>query len=77
MEMSDDFTTRILFDQLDDRRYSTYPELEAAVRDLFNAHRAAFPYGYTYRDAIGWARRQGWIVVDGNELVVGMTGAAA
>jgi hypothetical protein len=59
--MPERYTTEDLFRELDGQNYGSYRELEQAVIGVFNQHLEDFPPHYTYRDAITWADRRGWL----------------
>jgi hypothetical protein len=70
MSTTETFTTQELFRALNGRVYSSYQDFDAAVRDVFDNHRTGFPVGYSHRQAIAWARRNGWVGVDQGRLRV-------
>jgi hypothetical protein len=59
-----------LFAALHGERFSGEADFQRAVIGAFNARLQGFPPHYSYRDAISWAVRQGWISVDGAEVAV-------
>ena len=68
--MADRFSTRKLFEALDDRRFEDYPSFRKAVFELFWEHVSDFPPHYSHDDAISWARRHDWLVVEDGGLRV-------
>lgn len=59
--MAEQFTNVDLFQALTGRTYPSYRAFESDVITVFNEHLAAFPPHYSYRDAISWAQRRGWL----------------
>lgn len=64
------FTVRDLFALIDGATFRGEAEFQSAVITGFNANLYSFPPHYGYRDAITWARRQGWLRVEGSEVTV-------
>ena len=58
---TDRFSARDLFNQLAGQEFGDHKLLEQAVVSMFDDHLTDFPPGYTYRNAIDWAERQGWL----------------
>jgi hypothetical protein len=71
------YTTEDLFNEIDGKTYASYREFEDEVIGLFNQHLSDFPPHYTYRDAITWADRNGWLHPSESEFSVDMRGVAA
>jgi hypothetical protein len=60
------------FRLLDGESFNGEAEFQNAVIIRFNTKLHEFPPHYSYRDAIAWAVREGWIVVDGSRIIVSM-----
>jgi hypothetical protein len=75
--MADSYTTSDLFRELGGKSYDSYQEFELEVIRLFNEHLDAFPPHYSYRDAIVWADRHGWLKATNGGLEVQLDSAAA
>lgn len=71
------YTTEDLFREMDGKSYSSYREFEYAVIELFNEHLWDFPAHYSYRDAIVWADRNGWLRPGEDSFAVDMKGVVA
>jgi hypothetical protein len=61
-----------LFAALKGESFSGEAEFQRAVTIAFNARLHEFPPHYSYRDAISWAVRQQWILVEGAEIAVSL-----
>lgn len=61
--------TQELFASLDGQEFRSYVDFDQAVHAALQAHRSAFPLTYTPRQAISWARQNGWIK-DSNDVLV-------
>jgi hypothetical protein len=59
--MSERYSIEDLFKELDGQSFGAYRDFEAAVIKVFNNHLQEFPPHYSYRNAITWADRQGWL----------------
>lgn len=68
----DGFGIADLFASIDGESFSGETEFQGAVIRSFNAHLQNFPPQYNYLDAIAWAVRQGWIVVEGSKISVSL-----
>ena len=54
-----------LFAGLNGEKYGNRQDLEEAVLDVVNSHLGELPIGFSYRDAIDGARREGWLRPNG------------
>lgn len=54
-------STRDLFASLEGKEFQSYPDFHQAVQEALGQYRSAFPLSYTPRQAIAWARENGWI----------------
>jgi hypothetical protein len=61
-----------LFIALEGESFGGEAEFQRAVVAAFNARLHEFPPHYSYRDAISWAVRQQWILVEGAEIAVSL-----
>lgn len=69
--MSDEGSpTQELFASLDGQEFRTYVDFDQAVQAALRAHRSAFPLTYTPRQAISWARQNGWIKDSNDGLLI-------
>lgn len=64
------FSVIDLFAPLDGRTFEGELAFQQAVIARFNEHLNEFPPHYSYRDAITWARRQGWLRVEGSSITI-------
>lgn len=57
------FSARALFEQLDEKEFPTYDDLEEAVIEQFREQirETPAPPGYSYLDALELAHQYGWI----------------
>jgi hypothetical protein len=62
--------TQELFASLDGQEFRNYVDFDQAVDAALRAHRSAFPLTYTPRQAISWARQNGWIKDSSDGLVI-------
>jgi hypothetical protein len=75
--MNKPYSTEDLFREMDGKSYRSYSEFEQEVIALFNEHLWDFPPHYSYRDAITWADRNGWLRPGDGRFAVDMKGVAA
>lgn len=64
-----------VFFALEGESFGSEAEFQRAVIAAFNARLREFPPHYSYLDAICWAVRQGWILVEGAEISVSLADA--
>lgn len=65
-----DSPTQELFAGLEGKEFRSYVDFDQAVREALLEHRSAFPLTYTPRQAISWARQNGWIKDSSRGLLV-------
>jgi hypothetical protein len=56
-----DVSTRDLFASLEGQDFRSYRDFDRAVQKALERYRSAFLLTYTPRQAITWARQNGWI----------------
>jgi hypothetical protein len=67
-----------MFRELDGRTFHRFDDLVDEVLTRMNLSLGDFPVGYGYRDAIGMARRRGWLMTtNGGRTVTVHCGASA
>lgn len=65
-----EFDTKVIFREIQGRRFDTYGELEVAVFKKFNYYRERFPMYFTHTTLIDWGVKNSYIKIEDDRFVV-------